>query len=432
MGKDWELTHYVLRIRDGMNIRSLTIGAALPSDHAARASLTARLGDFARSGRAALEAAGFTVQTVRLSTQPVERWLSLEGDVRGGAAELGWQCAQSGIDYCSLGTVQTEPGGEGATAALQDAIPGLLMAAENVFASIQVGDHRAGGISLDAVRASARIIQALAAGTKDGFGNLRFAAAANCPPHVPFFPASYYLEDDRNNGGPEFGLALEAADLAVQAMKDARDHEEARANLLALLADHGERVAQVCGQLAAEHAYTFTGLDISMAPYPAPERSIARALEMLSGAPLGGPGTVAAAAFFTGALREARGLLPTVGYSGLMLPALEDQTLADRAAEGRVTLDTLLLLSAVCGLGLDTVPLPGDITLRQLERIILDMASLAIRLDKPLTARLFPVPGKTAGQPAEWPDFPYFAKGRVMEVRNDEGEGLITGTWLSV
>src|SRR5437867_6581550 len=119
-----------------MNIRSLTIGAALPSDQAARASLIARLGDFARSGRAALEAAGFTVQTVRLSTQPVELWLSLDGDGRGVAAELGRQCAQSGIDYCSLGTIQTESGDKRSTAALQDSIPGLLMAAENVFASI--------------------------------------------------------------------------------------------------------------------------------------------------------------------------------------------------------------------------------------------------------------------------------------------------------
>src|SRR5439155_14051318 len=145
------------------------------------------------------------------------------------------------------------------------------------------------------------------------------------------------------------------------------------------------------------------------------------ALEMVSGAPLGSVGTLSAAAFVTGVLKDARLQLPTTGYSGLMLPVLEDQTLSDRAAEGLVTLHTLLLLSAVCGLGLDTVPLPGDISLRQLERIILDMAALAIRLDKPLTARLFPVPGRAAGEPAEWPDFPYFAKGRVMRVGGDDG-----------
>jgi uncharacterized protein (UPF0210 family) len=242
------------------------------------------------------------------------------------------------------------------------------------------------------------------------------------------------MQDERNAGGPEFGLALEAADLAVRAFDGARSHEEARGNLLALLSDEAGMAAEVCGSFGADAGYTFTGLDISMAPHPAPERSIGRALEMVSGESLGSVGTLAAAVFVTGVLKEARKQLPTVGYSGLMLPVLEDQTLADRAADGKVTLETLLLMSAVCGLGLDTVPLPGDVTLRQMERIILDMAALAVRLDKPLTARLLPVPGKKAGEPAEWPDFPFFAKGKVMAVPSagDQNEGLLVGKWLDL
>ena len=57
----------------------------------------------------------------------------------------------------------------------------------------------------------------------------------------------------------------------------------------------------------------------------------------------------------------------------------------------------LLLYSAVCGTGLDTVPLPGDVTADQLYALLLDLAFLSQRLDKPLTARLMPVPGKKAG-----------------------------------
>ena len=58
-----------------MNVRSLTAGAALPSDEAARALLIERLGGFTAAARAALEDAGLTVQTTRLSAQPLERWL---------------------------------------------------------------------------------------------------------------------------------------------------------------------------------------------------------------------------------------------------------------------------------------------------------------------------------------------------------------------
>ena len=401
-----------------MNVRSLTVGAALPDEGQARADLIDRLGSFAQAGRDALERAGFRVQTTRLSAQPLERWIGPVHSAEQAVADVGAWCLKSGLDYCSLGTIQAATSVPAEVKTLLDIIPELLNASENVFASAQVAALHNGveTINMESIGSAARTIKALSERTEDGFGNLRFAAAASCPPHVPFFPASYYDEDDRNGGRPEFGLALEAADLAVRAFTGVRSQGEARANLLALLADEGGRAAEVCAVLGGEHGYTFTGLDISMAPYPEPERSIARAIEMVSGVPFGSAGTLAAAAFVTSTLKEARALLPTIGYSGLMLPVLEDQTLADSAAQGRVTLDTLLLLSAVCGLGLDTVPLPGDVTLEQLERIILDMASLAVRLDKPLTARLLPVPGKGAGDSAEWPAFPYFARGRVMSL----------------
>lgn len=332
----------------------------MPQDEAGRASLIDLLGTFAQAGRITLEKAGFTVQTTRLSTQPLEQWLTPDNAL-DEVAQFGKQVAEHGIDYCSLGTIQAAHDEEGATSWLQDLVPDLLAAAPNCFASIQVGARADGGsiINLDAVRSSARIIRTLSSTTPHGFGNLRFAAASNCPPHIPFFPASYYAVSNTNNGGPEFGLALEAANLAVTAFSSAETTEQARQNLLALLIEQGTKAAEVCGALSADHGFTFTGLDISMAPYPTPDRSIGRALEMLNDAPLGSPGTLASAAFFTSILKDAARALPTVGYSGLMLPVLEDQTLADRTAEGTVNLDTLLLLSAVCGLGLDTVPSPA-------------------------------------------------------------------------
>ena len=53
-----------------------------------------------------------------------------------------------------------------------------------------------------------------------------------------------------------------------------------------------------------------------------------------------------------------------VGYSGLMLPVMEDVILAERAAQQppSFSLRDLLTFSSVCGVGLDTVPVPGDVT----------------------------------------------------------------------
>ena len=122
-------------------------------------------------------------------------------------------------------------------------------------------------------------------------------------------------------------------------------------------------------------------------------------------------GSLAAAAILTEIIGRAR--FPRTGFSGLMLPVLEDAVLARRAAEGRLTVKDLLLYSAVCGTGLDTIPLPGDTSAGQIAALLLDLCAMALRLDKPLTARLMPIPGKKAGDPTNF-NFDYFANSRVM------------------
>jgi uncharacterized protein (UPF0210 family) len=86
----------------------------------------------------------------------------------------------------------------------------------------------------------------------------------------------------------------------------------------------------------------------------------------------------------------------------LMVPVMEDHLLAQRWAEGSYNTDDLLAYSSVCGTGLDTVPFPGDISEKQMERIYGDVAALAWKWKKPLTARLQPVAGKAAGNPTSF------------------------------
>jgi uncharacterized protein (UPF0210 family) len=108
------------------------------------------------------------------------------------------------------------------------------------------------------------------------------------------------------------------------------------------------------------------------------------------------------------------------------MPLLEDWTLARSASQGLLTISDLLLYSAVCGTGIDTLPLPGDTTAGQLSAILLDLAALALRLNKPLTARLLPVPGKAAGEETGF-DFAFFANSRILPVRAAPLTGLLAG-----
>jgi len=84
----------------------------------------------------------------------------------------------------------------------------------------------------------------------------------------------------------------------------------------------------------------------------------------------------------------------------------------------------LLLYSTVCGAGLDTVPLPGDTDSGALAAILLDVAALALRVNKPLTARLMPLPGKQPGDEVNF-NFAYFAPSRVLAARAGGLTGLL-------
>jgi uncharacterized protein (UPF0210 family) len=81
---------------------------------------------------------------------------------------------------------------------------------------------------------------------------------------------------------------------------------------------------------------------------------------------------------------------------------MEDKVLSRRWAEGGYGIDALLAYSAVCGTGLDTVPLPGEVSEEQLRRIYGDVAALAWKWHKPLSARLQPVHDKHAGEQTDF------------------------------
>src|SRR5262249_17224564 len=141
---------------------------------------------------------------------------------------------------------------------------------------------------------------------------------------------------------------------------------------------------------------------IDVSPAPLKGASIGEAIEALMHKPFGSAGTLEACAAITDVLHNLN--VKRCGYSGLMLPVLEDPVLAQRAAEGRYGVRELLLYSSVCGTGLDVVPLPGDPAADQMARLIRDVAALSVKLHKPLSARLFPIPGKKAGERAVFDD----------------------------
>ena len=229
-------------------------------------------------------------------------------------------------------------------------------------------------------------------------GTFNFTATAMLKPLGPFYPGSYHT-----GAGKQFAIGFEGAGVVADVFtRDKGRAEVATADLTAELTKHARVADAVGNQVATETGWAYVGVD----PTPAPlgTVSIAAAIEDFTGAKFGSSGTLTAARIITAAVKAVP--VKQTGYAGLMVPIMEDKVMAERWAEGTFNVDSLLAYSAVCGTGLDTVPLPGDVSVEQLEWIYADVASLAVKWNKPLSARLQPVPGKKAGDRTEYED-PY-------------------------
>ena len=367
-----------------MRIRTITVGA--------READLGRVAAAAHRAKAQLEDIGYTVQTIRLALQQVSNTCADVATVMQGAERLA---LDAGFDHVSVGPVESKR--------LPD-LAEAFSATDAVFASASIVGPDA-ALRYDVIRAAAETIVALSTVSPDGIANMRFAASAYVTAGTPFFPASYF-----DGGDPWIAVGPEAAVLAVEATRavnnghaDTSSEEQrlslagfvALPRLTALVEEHDRAITRTLLPLENETGVRFAGCDWSLAPRADQECSIGAAIEAISGVPFGAWGTLAAVRGLTAAVRAAR--VRQLGFSGVMLPVLEDPTLAQRNAEGRYTLRDLLAFSAVCGTGLDTIPLPGEATAEQIANVLIEVASLASALRKPLTARLLPIPGVPAG-----------------------------------
>lgn len=396
----------------GMKIRSIT--CFIDPSNPLNDRRLQEAGEFLRIAQPAFVAGGYEVQSTRLATVPFPTLLpgNKPGELCILAKELEIAAAEQGFAYVSLGPALPE---------LMESygmIPEALELTHNVFfsGSMTTSD---GKLSLTAIRQCAETIVQASRISADGFTNMRFASLANVPAGSPFFPAAYH-----QGGSLSFALATEAADLAVTAFSQAATLEEARQSLVSSMELHAQSLAKIALQVEVQAGLKFTGIDFSLAPFPSEERSIGTALERLGLPALGMHGSLAAAAILADTIDQVK--FSRTGFSGLLLPVLEDATLARRAAEGRLSVKDLLLYSAVCGTGLDTIPLPGDTSVEVLVSVLLDLAALSSRLHKPLTARLMPIPGKKAGDPTGF-DFAYFANSRILSLEAAPLEKLLNG-----
>jgi len=347
-----------------------------------------------RKVKGEFEAAGYQVESVRITTQPL-------GELVNGASEEEALAFLARFDALSVKEGFTPNVGpammhESDDPATMHLLERALSTLPNIEASSIIADES--GIHWKTIDRTAELVKYVAEHSPRAQGTFNFAATAMLKPLGPFYPGSFHTA-----AGKQFSIGIEGAGLVADVFtRDKGNAEAATADLTAALTKHAKVADSIGNKVAAETGWAYVGFD----PTPAPlgEVSIATAIEDSTGAKFGSSGTLTAARIITAAVKAVP--VKQIGYSGLMVPVMEDKVMAQRWAEGDFNVDSLLAYSAVCGTGLDTIPLPGDVSLDQMKRMYSDVASLALKWNKPLSARLQPVPGKKAGDVTDYQD-PY-------------------------
>ena len=340
------------------------------------------------------------------------------------AQVLDRAAAELGVDFVGGFTAQVQKGASAGDMALIEALPAALLSTERVCASINVASTQA-GLNMDVVQRLGNTLRELAEGSKDrdGIGCAKLVIFANQPEDNPFMAGAYH-----GHGEPEAVINVGVSGPGVVARALERRIEADGIEKLGLddLAEEIKRTSfrvTRCGEIlgrdvARKMNVDFGVVDLSLAPTPAVGDSVGEILKILGVDAVGAPGSTACVALLNDAVKKGGAFASQTvgGLSGAFIPVCEDAVLAEAAARHELSLEKLEAMTSVCSVGLDMIAVPGDTPPATLAALIADEMMIGVINRKTTGVRVIPVPGKQAGDVAEFGGL--LGAGPVMEVRN--------------
>ena len=428
---------------ESLDVRAITMGISLRDTAAETLERTCqrmgekilRLGDKLVATAAAVEADfAVPITNKRISVTP----LSLVTEacraprVVKAAETLDRAARTLGVDYIGGFSALVEKAMTPGDQALIESIPEALATTERVCSSVNVATTRA-GINMDAILLMGRTIKDLAERTarQGGIGCAKLVTFANIPDDNPFVAGAMHGVGEGecviNVGCSGPGVVLSAIRRlrASGAAVDLSDVAETIKRMAFKVTRAGEligrEVARRLGPLAR-----FGIVDLSLAPTPAVGDSVAEILEAMGLQRVGAPGSVAALALLTDAVKKG-GVMASShvgGLSGAFIPVSEDARMVDAVRVGALSLESLQAMSAVCSVGLDMVAVPGDTSAETLAAIIADEIAIGVFNNKATAVRIIPVPGKKAGESVVYGGL--LGEAIVQSVSRFRSDGFVT------
>ena len=287
---------------------------------------------------------------------------------------------------------------------LIESIPQALKETDYVCSSISVGSSRA-GINMDAVKMMGDIVKRTAEMTadNDSLGCAKLVVFCNPADDNPFMAGAFHGVTE---GDAVLNVGVSGPGVVKTAVEKVRGQNfEVLCETIKKTAFKVTRIGQLVGQDASKRlGIPFGILDLSLAPTPAIGDSIADILQGMGLERVGAPGTTAALAILNDQVKKGGVMASSYvgGLSGAFIPVSEDQSMADAAEMGALTLEKLEAMTCVCSVGLDMIAIPGDTSAATIAGIIADEMAIGMINNKTTAVRLIPVIGKGVGDHAEF------------------------------
>jgi uncharacterized protein (UPF0210 family) len=370
---------------------------------------------------------GIPIINKRISVTPIALVAASSGESNYTPyAKVLDECANTlGIDFVGGFSALVQKGFTQGDMALIESIPEALSSTERVCSSVNAASTKS-GINMDAVRLMGEVIKKTAEKTaeRDALGCAKLVVFCNAPEDNPFMAGAFHGIGEAENC---LNVGVSGPGVIKAALENCRSMRfDELADTIKKTAFKITRMGQLVGSEAAKRlGVPFGILDLSLAPTPAVGDSVARILEEMGVAGAGGHGSTAALAMLTDMVKKGGVMASTHigGFSGAFIPVSEDEGMIAAVRAGTIGLDKLEAMTAVCSVGLDMIALPGDTSAATLSAIIADELAIGMVNNKTTAVRLIPVPGKKAG---DWAEFGGLLGGApVMPVNSADSGAFI-------
>lgn len=362
-----------------VTIRTITLGMPFVFDNPQ--ITTEKANQFFEQVERKLKAKHLAARTFRVTSQPLDEMIFTQWPDKDHIVQFAADVEQQleHAWFCLAGPQFSTPK---MNLERLDYIAPVLEATEHVFTNTLISYAK--GLHIAALRQVANVVCDLTQICERNQANFRFAAMSNIKPNTPYFPASYHA------GKPGFSISLELAGIAQRVFSQSLLMDHALMEFRREIEAVATPVIAMAEELATEQGLEFKGIDFSLAPFPGEHTSVMAALEALTHA-RGGQFEILFGLYSVNQiLKSVLPQCPRVGFNGSMFSVLEDNTLAHRVGEGNVSIKDLLSYATVCGCGLDMVPIDIDSRPEKVAAMIMTVATIAMKWNKPLITRLVP------------------------------------------